>query len=102
MKLNLLGGILVVSIACTSVTRAQSVKQRQQNQEHRIRQGERSGQLTGAEAHNLSKEEKMIARERRQAMSDGHISPSERRHIMRQEKRVSRHIERRKHNDRVQ
>jgi hypothetical protein len=105
MKLNIFGGLLVAAIAITSMAQAQDrtpvINQRQHNQERRINQGVRSGQLTRNETRNLRRDENHIRNEKRMAKATGHINGAERRKLRHQENRTSRAIYRDKHNNRV-
>lgn len=105
MKINIFGGLLVAALAITSVASAQDrtpvINARQHNQERRINNGVRSGELTRREAHNLRTDERRISAEKRMAKADGHVTRNERRMLRRQENRTSRAIYRNKHNNRV-
>lgn len=105
MKIKILGGLLVAALAVTSVANAQTrtpvINQRQHNQERRINEGVRSGQLTRNETRHLRNDERHIRTEKRTAMAEGRMGPRERTHIRHQENRVSRSIYRKKHNARV-
>lgn len=105
MKIKILGGLLVAALAVTSVANAQThtpvINHRQHNQERRINQGVRSGELTRNETRHLRKDERGIRAEKRTAMAEGRMTPHERRHIRHQENRVSRKIYRDKHNNSV-
>lgn len=105
MNIKILGGALVAILAVTSVANAQTrtpvINHRQHNQERRITQGVRSGELTKNEAHHLRTDERKISRDKRMAKADGHVTGAERRHLRREENGTSRAIYRKKHNDRV-
>ena len=105
MKIKILGGLLVAALAVTSVANAQTrtpvINHRQHNQERRINQGVRNGQLTRNETRHLRNDERRIRAEKRTAMAEVRMGPRERRHIRSQENRVSRRIYRDKHNNRV-
>lgn len=105
MKIKILGGLLIAALAVTSVAQAQThtpvINRRQHNQERRINQGVRSGELTHNEARHLRNSERHIRTEKRTAMAEGRMNAHERRHIRRQENRVSRHIYNKKHNSRI-
>ena len=105
MKIKILGGLLVAALAISSVAQAQTrtpvINRRQHNQERRINQGVRSGELTRNETRNLRNDERHISRDRRMAKADGRVTPNERRHLRHDENRTSRAIYRDKHNDRV-
>ena len=105
MKLNIIGGLLIAAMAVTSAATAQTqtpvINARQHNQERRINQGVRSGELTHHEARKLRNDERNIRADKRMARANGHVSRGERRYIRHQENRTSRAIYRDKHNGRV-
>jgi hypothetical protein len=105
MKIKILGGLLVAALAVTSIANAQAqtpvINHRQHDQERRINQGVRSGELTHREAYHLRRDERHIRNEKRLAMAEGRMTPRERAHIRHQENRLSRRIYRDKHNARV-
>ncbi len=105
MKIKILGGLLVAALAFTSVAQAQDrtpvINYRQHNQQRRINQGVRSGELTRNETRNLRRDERDIRRDKRMAKADGYVSRSERQHLRRDENRTSRAIYRDKHNNRM-
>src|SRR3954447_7758889 len=71
--------------------------QRDVNQQQRIEQGLRSGQLTTREASRLENEEARIERDQARAMKDGKLSPAEKARLEREQNAVSRDIYREKH-----
>jgi uncharacterized membrane protein YebE (DUF533 family) len=91
-----IGVILMIAIACN--VNAQTIKQTQVNQQRRIVEGERTGQITPAEAKRLENEQRRIQAEKRVARADGHVSPRERRIIKTDQRRASRDIYRAKVN----
>lgn len=105
MKIKILGGVLIAALAVTSIANAQSrtpvINHRQHNQERRINQGVRSGELTRNEARHLRTGERRIRAEKRTAMAEGRLDRHERAHIRRQENRLDRKIYRDKHNNKV-
>jgi hypothetical protein len=80
------------------------VGQRERNQQERIAQGVKSGQLTAGEAAHVEHREAAINHEVRteRAANGGTLTQAERRQVNRQENRTSRAIYRKKHNGRVQ
>jgi hypothetical protein len=80
------------------------VGQRQRNQQERIAQGVKSGQLTAGETAHLEGREAHINKEvhNERAANGGKLTSAERRQVNRQEDRTSRAIYRKKHNGRVQ
>jgi hypothetical protein len=72
--------------------------QRDVNQQQRIEQGLKSGQLTTREGSQLEREEARVGRDQARAMQDGKLSPAEKARLAREQNRVSRDIYRDKHN----
>ena len=83
---------------------AQKIKARQENQQDRIAQGVKSGQLTAGETANLEHKEARVNREIRhdRKQNGGNLTNNEKRQINRQQNRLSRQIYRDKHNGRHQ
>jgi hypothetical protein len=77
------------------------INQRRENQQDRIAQGVRSGQLTAGETSRLESREARLNHEVRadRYAHDGHLTAPERRQVNRQQNRLSRSIYRDKHND---
>jgi hypothetical protein len=77
---------------------------RAENQQDRIAQGIKSGQLTADEASNLEHKEAGINREVRndRAANGGKLTPQERAQVNRQQNRLSNQIYNKKHNGRRQ
>jgi hypothetical protein len=105
MKIKIFGGLLIAALAITSMAQAQTrtpvINHREHNQNRRINQGVRSGELTRNEAHHLRNDERHIRNEKMRDRASGHITYAERRHLRHEENRTSRAIYRDKHNDRV-
>lgn len=79
------------------------VGQRRENQQDRIAQGIRSGQMTPGEAARSENREQRINRSiaNDRAANGGKLSPQERRNINQRQNSVSRQIYRQKHNSRI-
>jgi hypothetical protein len=105
MKIKIFGGLLIATFALTSIAEAQTrtpvVNQRQRNEQRRINQGIRNGELSKNETRHLLADEKDIRKDKRMAKADGHVTTAERRQLRRDENRTSRAIYRDKHNKRV-
>ncbi len=97
---KVLAAALVLAIGAPVL--AAEVDARQANQEARIQQGVRSGELTPGEAARLERKEARIRREirRDRAENGGTLTPAQRAKINRQENRTSRQIYRAKHDAR--
>jgi hypothetical protein len=80
-------------------TRDPGVNHRQHNQQQRIEQGWRSGELTGGEARHLGREARGIQREERRYKSDGNLSGRERADLHRDLNSLNRDIFREKHDN---
>jgi hypothetical protein len=80
------------------------VGKRAENQQDRIAQGIKSGQLTAGEASNLERKDAAINREVRndRAANGGKLTQQERAQVNRQQNRVSNQIYNKKHNRRRQ
>ncbi|MDR3683716.1 MAG: hypothetical protein P4L11_08305 [Geothrix sp.] len=79
--------------------RRAEVNGRLANQNERIQQGEKNGQLTPGQAKQLHKEDKGIRKEERRmaARDGGHITKRDQAKLNRQENRVSKQIHGEKH-----
>ena len=79
------------------------VEQRKENQQDRIADGVKSGQLTPGETANLEKKEAAINKEtaKDRAANGGKLTPAEKAQVNRQQNQVSRQIYRDKHNANV-
>ncbi len=79
------------------------VGQRRENQQDRIAQGIRSGQMTAGEAARTENRERNINRSiaADRSANGGRLTPQERRNINHRQNSVSRQIYRQKHNSRV-
>lgn len=78
-------------------TSTRRMGQRQANQEKRIQQGEKSGQLTDKEAARLEKGQARIRKMEEKAKADGKVTAKERRRIEQAQNRESAKIAREKH-----
>jgi len=90
-------GILRVS----AQDKTPSIDQREKNQEKRIEQGVKSGELTPGETRRLEIQQGKIKADEAKAKSDGKVTPAERRKLKRELNRANRNIFRKKHNARV-
>ncbi len=97
--------VLVTMISAASAfgqTHTPSINQRERNQQHRINQGVKSGELTRAEAGTLERQEARIKTQEMFAKKDGKVTPAEHRKLHRELNRESHRIYRKKHNGRTQ
>ena len=92
--------MLMILIGAPSLAQSTgSEVQRDVNQETRIEQGLKSGQLTTGEAARLERGEARIDRMESKALKDGSVSPEEASRIERAQNQESAAINRLKHND---
>ena len=70
---------------------------RQVNQQQRIKEGVKSGELTKREAARLEAQQAKIQHDKRKAKADGVVTPAERARLQREQNRASRTIYRQKH-----
>jgi hypothetical protein len=84
-----------------SSQRMQADVQRNVNQQQRIENGVKSGQLTNREAGRLERGEAKVSRMEARAGADGHVGKAEQGRIQRAENRESRAIHRQKHDAQV-
>ena len=77
------------------------IQQREQNQQKRIDQGVKSGQLTPGEAGKLERQQAKIQQDESRMKSDGKLTKKERRKLTREQNKASRNISRKKHNDKT-
>ena len=104
-KINRIWVTAMFGAALTMVNaNAQTVNQRRENQQDRIGQGVKSGQLTAGETANLESKEAALNHEvhNDRSMNNGHLTPGEKAQVNRQQNRLSRQIYRDKHNARKQ
>jgi uncharacterized membrane protein YebE (DUF533 family) len=95
VTLAVIGAFAVPALA--QVQSTPRIDQRQQNQERRIEQGEKSGALTPKEAARLEKGQARVRKMEKKAVADGKVTKKERASIERAQNRQSRNIEREKH-----
>ncbi len=88
---------LALAQATPATPATPGIDQRQANQERRIQQGVKSGQLTGREAARLEQREAKIQTNKQADMADGKVTAQERRKLQREQNRTSRAITRQKH-----
>jgi hypothetical protein len=93
----LIGLGLSTVVAQTATPR---VTKRQVNQQARIKEGVKSGELTPAETRRLERQQAKIQHDKRVAKSDGVVTPQEKAKIAHEQNRASKNIYRKKHNER--
>jgi hypothetical protein len=91
-------GMFVASLV--SAQAAGKIAQRKENQQNRIAQGVKSGQLTAGETAHLESKEAALNKETRtdRAADGGKLTPAEKTQVNRQQNRLSKQIYDDKHN----
>jgi hypothetical protein len=104
MKNAIKGMAVALSLAMGLPALAAGPARREVRQQARVEQGERSGQLTRAEARRLEREQAQLdAKLRRQrARNGGRLTPAQRREAKREQDRLNRQIYREKHDRQTQ
>ena len=99
--INFKAAIVAVALACAGSAWAQTatpgIDKRQANQEKRIEQGVKSGELTKREAARLEKREAKLEANKQKAKADGIVTKQERAKLQREANRDSKAIYRQKH-----
>ena len=90
-------GLAACTITAAYAQNTADVVQRDVNQQNRIEQGLKSGQLTTKEAGKLEREESQIDKMESNALKDGKMTNAEKRRIERAENQASKDIYREKH-----
>ncbi|HLI33526.1 MAG TPA: hypothetical protein VKW70_00660 [Terriglobia bacterium] len=102
---SLIAAALLVPLVGPRTAQAQDrtpvLNQRQRNQQRRIRQGIKSGELTRGEARRLEAREGRLEANKLEDKAKGPLTPKERAQLQRQANRDSRAIYRLKHNNKV-
>jgi hypothetical protein len=102
--------ILLTAALCTLLTGAgfaqvtgQSIQERKNDQQGRIAQGVRSGQLTAGETRNLERREASVNREEHamRRADNGHLTRADKAALTHRQNNISRSISKDKHNARV-
>jgi len=106
MKKNLIAaGFVLAFVTLASAGFAQTktprATKRQVNQQERIDQGVKNGELTKPEAAKLEAREAKIQHDKKEAKSDGVVTPAEKAKLNREQNRSSRAIHRQKHDAQV-
>lgn len=106
MKTNLIAaGLVLAFVSVASLSNAQTqtpvVKERQENQQKRIGEGVKDGELTAKETKHLETREVKIQHDKKEAKADGVVTTRERAKLNREQNRASRAIYRQKHDAQV-
>ena len=104
MKLTALALFMTASFLMAQAPPKSEVGKRAENQQDRIAQGVKSGQLTAGETARIEKKEAAVNNEIRadRKANGGKLDASEKKDINRQQNKMSRQIYREKHNSNVQ
>jgi hypothetical protein len=89
--------VLATAMFAQNGTKTPVARERQENQQERIGQGVKSGELTAKETARLERQQHRIQRDKRQAKADGTVTKAERAEIRARQNNASRNIARQKH-----
>jgi hypothetical protein len=100
----MVAGLCTVALPAQTVAPKGKIAQRKENQQDRIAQGVKSGQLTAGETARMERKESNLNRETRtdRAANGGKLTPGEKADVNRQQNRLSKDIYKDKHNGAVQ
>jgi hypothetical protein len=92
------------STASSTPAKKPTIQQRKENQQDRIAQGVKSGQLTAGETAKLEHQQKNINQQERadRAANGGKLNAADRKQINKEQNRASKNIYDKKHNDKTQ
>jgi tellurite resistance protein len=93
--------LAVGMLSVSAQTATPRVTKRQVQQQARIKEGVKSGQLTPRETRKLERQQAKIAVDKAKAKADGVVTPAERRKLMREQNRASKRIYKEKHDAQV-
>jgi hypothetical protein len=95
------GALVAMVFVFPAVSSAQEatpgVTERQVEQQKRIGQGVRNGELTPAERRKLEREQRAVQADKKRAKADGKVTAAERRRLAREQAKANRDIARQKH-----
>ncbi len=86
--------LMVAALPLAATAQTDRIDQRQANQQKRIDEGIKKGELTKSEADRLQKNQQRIQKMEDRAKTDGKITPEERRRIERAQDKQSHSIHR--------
>ena len=89
------------ALSVSAQTATPRVTKRQVQQQARIKEGVKTGELTPRETRRLERQQAKIAVDKSKAKSDGVVTPAERKNLAREQNRASRRIYRQKHDAQV-
>lgn len=95
LVLGIVANLAMINLALAE-PRARN-ERREARQEHRIREGVRSGELTRGEAKRLRAEQRHIDRAQDRMLEDGDLTAKEKLRLENMQDRASRHIKNQKH-----
>lgn len=93
--------LMFSGLAVAGPTDDPGIQKREKNQEKRIEQGVKSGQLTPQEAGKLETQQAKIKQDGERMKADGKLTKAERKKLKREQDRASKNIYRKKHNEKT-
>ncbi len=89
--------LIITTVSVEAQINTRSNTGRQVNQQARIQEGKKSGELNRRETARLQREQRKIQIEKRIANGDGTVTPKEKAFLRREQNRANRHIYKEKH-----
>lgn len=99
LLVSMVFGFIYVQMFAQTATPGINKTQRQEQE--RIKDGIRKGELTKQEARGLERQQAHIQQEKKIAKSDGVVTKNERKHLKKDQAQASKNIFRKKHNNRT-
>ena len=104
MNKSIIAAVVIAAFALPGLSLAQTsstprIDQRQENQDKRIDQGVKSGELTKKEAKRLEKGQATVQKKENKAMKDGEITNKEAGRIEKAQDKQSKRIYKQKHDN---
>jgi len=96
-----LAGVLISAPLVWAGDATPEVNARQKNQQDRIKQGVKSGELTKGDTAKMEKQQRHIKQEKKQAKADGKVTVAEQTKLQQDQDKASRQISRAKRNDKA-
>jgi len=89
--------LIITTVSVEAQTNTRSNTGRQVNQQARIQEGKKSGELNRRETARLQREQRKIQIEKRIANGDGTVTAKEKAFLRREQNKANRHIYKEKH-----
>ena len=89
--------VMIMSAGAFAQTATPKVTKKQDNQQKRIANGVKTGELTPKETARLENQEAKVQHDKKAAKADGVVTPKEKAKLNHEENKTSKHIHNQKH-----